>query len=157
MSDQLLQGVDQIDWAKLGIADVPKWLRALTSDNKKIRGDAYSRLDHHVINLGSESPEDFGPLTKVLATEAPLLIVPFLIALLKSENTHTQSTALDLLDSLTRNCHESAVDVDETLKKRANEVYEAVGLGVDIYRSLLLSEDRNVRAMAREILLSYQS
>ena len=129
--------LDAIDWQKVNAAHVAQWLKDLASDDNRMRGNAYNNLDRHVIDPGSQSWEQYGPLSEVLKTKIPFLVVPFLIQLLEVDHITGKNYILELLTDL---ANKIFLDID-TLpdandRAEAGNLYHAVREGIPVYRNL---------------------
>jgi hypothetical protein len=129
--------LDMIDWQKMDAAHVAQWLKDLASDNNKTRLNAYHNLDRHVIDPGSQSWEQYGPLSEVLKTKIPFLVVPFLIQLLKTDHVARKDNILALLTDL---ANKIFLDIDTLQdandRSEAGNLYHAVREGIPVYRQL---------------------
>lgn len=157
----MLEGLDQIDWSKLGHAygeatDVPGLLRELASHDKEEREHAFSGLCGSILHQGT-------------VYEATAFAVPFLIELLKSADVLEKNEILILLAQIARGT--SYHDVHQHLrmnreKAKAEEWQDkirqelvlvekataAVQNGEPLYLDLLSHPDSSVREASAYLL-----
>lgn len=144
-----LAGLDSIDWVSLGAADVPKWLYELASPDFAVRTKAYNQLEQKIAYQGSTSWENYGPPSELLNNEFPLLVTPFLIELVSSDNIKNKDGLLELLQDLATY---QELASEEPYKTRSTEVFNAVRKGVQVYQSLLKHESPVVKMCAAQLL-----
>jgi hypothetical protein len=149
----MLTDLDQIDWKAIGEPRVPDWLTGL------MRGemDSWQQLEYRFTELGSDSPENYGPLSELLKNDSPILMTPFLINLLTSPDCKSKAVILQLLRDFsnyldlalktpfprpkwTREEIDKISQIspdDDLYTLRAKKVLAAVRMGIGVYKSLL--------------------
>jgi hypothetical protein len=149
----MLPDIDKIDWKAVGEPQVPDWLRGLMRGEKA----TWRQLEYRFTEVGSDSPEKYGPISELLKNDAPILMTPFLINLLTSPDCKSKAVIHELLldfsnyldlalkspfprPKWTREEIDKISQIspdDEIYTLRAKKVYLAVREGVAIYKSLL--------------------
>jgi hypothetical protein len=152
MKKPVLAGLEKIDWKTLRAPEIPKWLRDLASDDRKIQLQAYHNIEDSVVHIGATSWENYGPLSEILKTDIPHLIVPFLIELLEHKEVKNKVWILQLLYDLAWNMRLHINEVDDPFRTRAHQVYDAVQAGVETYESLLHDRSPDTRGLASDLL-----
>ena len=146
--------LDSIDWQEMNATHVVQWLKDLVSDDNKTRLNAYHNLDSHVIDPGSQSWEQYGPLSEVLKTKIPFLVVPILIQALEEDAVIGKDNILILLTDLANKIFLSIDTLpDANDRTEAGNLYHTIREGVPVYRKLhQTSPDASVKKIASEIL-----
>jgi hypothetical protein len=146
--------LNSIDWQEMNATHVAQWLKDLASDDTKTRLNAYHNLDSQVIDPGSQSWEQYGPLSEVLKTQIPFLIVPLLIQALEQDAIIDKGNVLELLADLANKIFLSIDTLsDANDRAKAGNLYYAIREGIPVYRKLYqMSPDTSVRKIASEIL-----
>jgi hypothetical protein len=168
----MLTDLDQIDWKAIGEPRVPEWLTGL------MRGemDTWQQVEYRFTDLGSDSPENYGPLSELLKNDSPILMTPFLINLLTSPECKSKVVILELLldfanyldlalktpfpgPKRTRAELDNISQIspkDDIHTLRAKKVFIAVREGIEIYKSLLHHHGPSV-GMGAAYLLEFLS
>ncbi|MBA3873444.1 MAG: hypothetical protein H0X30_30295 [Anaerolineae bacterium] len=154
MSSEFLVGLDAVDWVSLGYPEMPNWIRNLASNTPELRAASYNQIEDLIANAGSQSPENYGPISELLKTEMPIYITPFLIELLDYEKIEDKASILQLIYDLA-NYQDLVTSIDgEVYKARAKRVFEALRQGEPTYKMLLSDANASVRNMAKQVLSS---
>jgi hypothetical protein len=152
MNPEFLAGLNEIDWASLGYPDIPKWLSNLASDDRELRIEAYNSIEDLIANSGSDSWENYGPISVLLRTDIPLYITPFLIELLQTSKTLHKDSILQLIYDLAMYPRLIKSSNDEVFRSRAESVFEEVKKGVPTYKILLSDTNTSVQQGAQSVL-----
>ena len=149
----MLEGLDQIDWKGIGEPKVPEWLRGIAQGD----ADALDKFRDHFFNLGQDIPENYGPPSELLKNDAPILIVPFLIELLRCEACKRKTwifnllldfdAVVDLTDATALISNKMSRDdaslilqdlpEDDIYTTRARQLFRAVYEGRELYKTFL--------------------
>ncbi|MEZ4672577.1 MAG: hypothetical protein R3E39_32150 [Anaerolineae bacterium] len=152
MESRILDELNEIDWGNFMYPDVPIWVRNLASDDLEARNVAYNNLEKILAYAGSTSWENYGPLSELLKTDMPIVVVPFLITLLNYEGVRDKEYILELLLDIATYRTLIKEDDEEVYKDRAHRAYNAVQKGIDIYGLLSSDHDPNIRMVASSLL-----
>ena len=152
MGSEFLQGLDDVDWTSFGYPEMSNWIRNMASDNRKLQGESYNQIEDLIANAGSQSPENYGPISELLKTEMPIYITPFLIELLRNEKTEDKASILQLIYDLANYPDLIEAPNDTAYKGRAEKVFEAVKKGESTYEILLSDTNVSVQSMAKQVL-----
>jgi hypothetical protein len=144
--------LQQVDWQNLGMKDIPQWILAFASDDRQMRKGAYMHFDYFVVYKGAESMEDLGRFEEVLETEALVFIVPILIDLLADKDAQDKQSILDVLNQLALNMVSNKDEKREPYHSRAIRVYDAIRVGIPLYRYLYDAVDDFGKAVIKELL-----
>jgi catechol 2,3-dioxygenase-like lactoylglutathione lyase family enzyme len=147
----VFEKMDKVDWSQVSHAygpatDTPGWIRALVSNNKTVRDDAYEVLIGSIVHQGT-------------VYEATLTTLPFLIELLAEPEVPDKVALLNLIGW----CSGYAIDEGEygeenlTLYQKSQyDLYHSLWrtflTGVPIYTQLLEHPDPAVRQAASSLL-----
>jgi hypothetical protein len=144
----MLENLDSIDWSKLhhsyGSAETtPKYIRMLASADTDDRKRAYDHLYGSVNHQGDV----------LSATSA---VVPFIIELLSIEAIPDRSRLIEYLASLVESCNDHLPngyrDSNIGYLRHDIDTYNNVCQGLDLYISLLQSDDPEIRINAAQLL-----
>jgi hypothetical protein len=161
----MLEGLDDIDWSKLGHAygpasDVPDLLRSLASADEDSRHEAVNELYGNIWHQGT-------------VYEASSYAVPFLIELLGSQEVECKDEILLLLAHLalgtsyhkahqhlpSQTPREQGADWQKTIEREigwVDRVKSAVRAGEDVYLKFLQDEEPLLRDSAAYLLASLE-
>ncbi len=133
---------DEIDWKYLGEPEIPQWLKDLTSNDRETRRAAYEKMVDRLIPWPAfdERNGDIKLFKYALRDDIPLLIVPFLIEFLTTENLRNKDGILGMLHNLACYIYVSVAQdepEDSIYRTRARLIREAVRRGTRVYRSFL--------------------
>lgn len=155
----LLSDIVQIDWRKYQISDFPKWITLLLSNDINKNAVAFDRLDVELVKENPGIVESYAPIEIFLDTDAPIIALPFLLRLLKSNNTHRNlrlievildmATSVDLyinyspesLNSYELGVVKPIADVDEPFQQRAIRLFEILKENKNIIQTANYPED----------------
>jgi hypothetical protein len=145
----MLEGLDQIDWTKLGvhvyssrpITDIPNAIRELLSDSPSTRRAALYFL------LGEG--QDFGDIYDTTAH-----IIPFIIEILTANTTLSKRALLEVLAVIARNRFLPAGAATHSIHQMRAllQAYDAVAAGKAVYLQYLIDHRPALRAGAAQVL-----
>ncbi len=152
MGSEFLQGLNDVDWASLGYPEMPNWIRGMASGDRKTRLEAYGQIKYFIADIGSQSSENYGPISELLKTDMPIHLTPFLIELVQNKNVFDKYLALQALSDLATYPDLIKPTDHAIYKTRAASVFEAVKKGVPTYKVLCFDPDKEAQIMAKEVL-----
>ena len=152
MTAAIREMIHAIDWRIYGHEPIEQWLLDLLSSEQAVRFRAGEQIDFGIINYGQDSPENDAPLTQVLRSELPTLIIPILLEMIRTESTAQQIMLLDWLESLTGNLDRHLAELEEPYLLRAKKLVAALYKGSTLYTQLLNDSHPAVSGYADELL-----
>ncbi|MEO8607775.1 MAG: hypothetical protein ABI690_07845 [Chloroflexota bacterium] len=156
MNPSLQARIAAVDWASKGVPDVPRWLNDLLSDNNEVAHTASNILDENIVQ-GNIDWQDFDlgyDIEGVLRTDAPDLLVDFLIELLKEAQSPGLSYILNLL--VGQRTYVRFKFINEGLKSRALNIYDKIWSARTLYIPLLGHTDDKVRQRTVSLLCGFR-
>jgi hypothetical protein len=140
----VLEKMERVDWAALGLADVQRWLKDLASPEQGLRREAFNSLLEHVEQ--GHIFEGYGSLRDILKNELQALVAAFLIELLGHESVENKEYELYLLDGF---CfYFTRAEALEPYVTRLNHLRQVISSGISTYLSLLDHSSSKVREAA---------
>jgi hypothetical protein len=116
---------------------------------------AYDVLDSLYAIANSESWENYGSVSEILKTDAPIYIIPFLLEFLNFDTINNKGILLQLLADLATIGRINQNNAQEPYRKRAQKLYEAAQAGISLYKSFLSSDDKGVAALANDLIKTF--
>jgi hypothetical protein len=153
--ETIFSRIEQIDWGQFGVPNLPTLLRDLTSNNTKQWQQAYDTLDRLYITADSESWENYGSVSQILKTDAPIYIVPFLLEFLDSDIIKNKWGSLQLLADWANIGRIHQNNTQESYRERARRLYEAAQAGINLYKSFLASDDKGIASLANDLVKTF--
>lgn len=152
----MLEGVNSIDWKRLGNSSIPRWLEGMTSFDLDIRRRAFHRIAVDVVKEDEISDGNLRP-TSALSSEVPVHIVPSLIELAGSGAMQDRVGIIGFLNSLALyhvifKDYEGSHGLTKEHLQRAEKMYQLIRDGERIYRKLLRDSDPHIRNVTQELL-----
>lgn len=145
----MLDRINTIDWQSMGASRIPQWIRDLVSENSDIRIHAGWKLQEY-LHYYVESIQDY---YDALATDAPVLITPFLIEILQHDLSDKEGI-LYLLDIL---AHYHLVDeLRNPYKLRANQIYQQLLPHFELFLPFLENPDAATRTQTTYLLSRFE-
>jgi hypothetical protein len=151
----MLKDLDKIDWKSRNASEVPVWLHQLCSSDLSVAYDAWDRLDGYIVKVSNQDHRHGNGISRILNTDVPLLIVPFLIEILDSNIKIGKTDILTLLIGLSS--YEYMNDEGDAYSERARQIFDAVWEGHPLYLSLLRYPESQVRLEAVLLLSKFKN
>ena len=147
----MLEQLDSIDWKSYKADVMPALIRGLASPDVEIQLDTELKLWWILAPMppGVWEELDDAAVQKLLETELPIVVIPFLMELLQTEEAVRKDMVLQLLVFMGR--YREYVE-DEAHWERAKESFEAIKTGMPIYQQLLNDSNPHVKALASELI-----
>jgi hypothetical protein len=159
----MLEELSKIDWDKLGAPEIPKFLYLFTldysSENAKEFDEAYDYLEERLAPfMLLHGYGNYHDLMKIMQTEIPHLVTPFLIQILETTNDSRVKGAL--LGLLHYECSYIYAVGSELRGLSDRDYYEAwahrlrgeVERGLSMYENLLTDSESFVRVAAEDLI-----
>lgn len=155
----MLEGLSLIDWDELGAPEIPDLLLQLTGDDETAIREAIGLLADKVAPLMLLSGYgQYTDLIKLMETELPHIVTPFLIEIL--QQTNNMSVKLGLLEILHNECnYVNAVATElgvlpdrEVYEQWAHGLWNEVNKGLPIYQNLRLDSVPALAQAAEDLL-----
>lgn len=151
MNNNLKKQIESVDWENLGEADLPKWLWAYAGDDRQEHLYAYQYFESRLESKFA-LPEDYEPLSEILAKEGLVFAVPILVSLLSDPAIQSKRKILDNLNEIASNVHWELPNTVEPYRSRANRILDSLKVDIPIYEKLLHDNDEDIRKIAQELL-----
>jgi len=151
----MFENIESIDWDSLGYPQVPELLQQLASNERRLQVEASERLEAEVL-LGGKNWQDFDlgkGISVALRNDAPLLLVPFLLNLLRSDSISNKSEILYLLSTML--FYNEMRDEGDIYKQRSAKIRTAIWEGRLTIADLLSSQDIRTRVNALTVLIKF--
>lgn len=150
----MFETLDTIDWEIRNASDVPHWLRQLCSSDLESARRAGQHIADDVIKIWHQDHWHDDGISRILDTDVPLLIVPFLIEVLDIDTKINKTSILTLLIGLSD--YEYMHYEGDVYAKRAHQVHEAVWNGHLVYLKLLKHPEDRVRLETVGLLSNFK-
>ncbi|MEO8609087.1 MAG: hypothetical protein ABI690_14450 [Chloroflexota bacterium] len=147
--------IEQINWNQFDVPNLPVLLRDLTSNNPEKWQRAYETLDSLYVTANSESWENYGSVSQILKTDAPIYIIPFLLEFLGSDTINNKWGLLQLLADWANIGRIYQNTAQEPYRERARKLYEAAQVGINHYKSFLSSDDNAIAGLANDLVKTF--
>jgi hypothetical protein len=155
-------GLREIDWDRLGEAEIGAQIRNMMSTDPKIEGQALGFFLKELTPWEAIEPyyHDCNYVLKIAKRDAAYLIIPFLIEYIKRESSRGKVITLGILYNLAfyhelePECIQDKVS-EETLNEfrfYTSRLFNLVYLGIDVYRSFLNHQDEDIRGQTLQLL-----
>jgi len=151
----VLEQLDSIDWKSYNAEYIPDLTRGLASPEVEIQLDAELKLWWILAPMphGVWEELDAAAVQKLLETELPIVVIPFLMELLQTEEAVRKDMVLQLVVFMSR--YREYVE-DEAHWELAMRCFEALKIGMPIYQRLLNDANPHVKALALEVIHNLQ-
>jgi len=146
----MLEGLNSIDWKSRHAELVPDWIRQLASSEQTVWTSAADNLDEKVVKINHQDHDTGKGISRILNTDLPILIIPFLIEILDSGTSEAKVAILEMLTAMSR--YKRLEFEGEEYHNRMLKVREEIWTGFDVYKQLLESLNHDERKQAFTLL-----
>ncbi len=142
-----------VDWETLNAVELPKWLVGLTSKDNVRRFNAHRKLadylGRHASALGTG---DFN-YNRVLSTDAPVLIMPIFVEMLKDATVIEPLIVVEFIEEMSGYWKEP--QLGQAQRQRAEKILALIQQEFDLWVTMLDHPNPDVRVQIIEIFSNF--
>ena len=159
----MLEGLNAIDWNKLNAPELPKMLKDLAFETD--RAKRYAALEYLTRFLvpwellyGYAYEELWDQLDMLMDNDIPSAAIPFLIDIVQHvTDHHVRMYILEMLHDICRYANipdnwPDSLEFGKRLRAWGMHLRELVRAGMELYQSLLVNEEPDMRIMAADVI-----
>lgn len=156
MKPELQKQLDFVDWKHLDEEDIPKYIMMYTSDKRLVYLNACGYFDNRTTSK-LVSPENYGPLSEILAKEGLVFAVPILVSLLSDPDIQSKRAIIDNLNEIASNIYHELANSIEPYHSRGTRIIASLKTALPIFRAMIDSTDKSTSEIAQEIVETLES
>lgn len=150
-NDTVLAGLDNINWKEEGNEEIPKYLQLLLSQMQNERAIAHNYLEENVIKISNQNYDEGHGISELLENNIPILIVPFLLEVITTEQLQDKARVLDKLIGLA--LYKTMKYEGDEYENKASLLDGKIFKETKLFLELVEDSDATVRSSAFSLLI----